>query len=137
MCRARVPTKESWHVQLFRFSANGAAAALLHFTVLWLNLQVFEIQSAGLANLLAAVVGITASFLGSRYYVFRGHAERIITQAAKFGALYAAIALLHGAVLYLWSDVARLDYRIGFAIALGLQVALSYVGNKNLVFRTP
>jgi putative flippase GtrA len=135
MCSPHLPAREAWHVQLFRFLANGAAAALLHFAVLWLNLEVFEIQSAGLANLLAAVVGITASFLGSRYYVFRSHAERIITQAARFGALYAAIALLHGAVLYLWSDVARLDYRIGFMIALVFQVALSYLGNKNLVFR--
>jgi putative flippase GtrA len=137
MCRVRVPTKVSWHVQLFRFSVNGAAAGLLHFAALWLNLQVLDIQSAGLANLLAAVVGITASFLGSRYYVFPGQAQRLLTQATRFGALYAAIALLHGAVLYLWSDVAGLDYRFGFAIALVLQVALSYLGNKNLVFRTP
>jgi putative flippase GtrA len=136
MCSAVPPSEATEYPQIIRYGINGAAATLVHFSVLWFNLNALGVRSAGLANLLAAAIGITASFLGSRYYVFRGHAERILTQAAKFGGLYAAIALLHGAVLYLWSDMAGLDYRIGFAIALVLQVALSYLGNRNLVFRT-
>ena len=136
MC-SPLPSKDTWRAKLFRFSVNGTAAALIHFLVLWLSIEVLEIPSAGLANLVAAAVGITVSFLGCRYYVFHGHAEGILTQAVKFGTLYAAIALLHGAVLYLWSDMAGLDYKIGFAIALILQVVLSYLGNKNLVFHTP
>lgn len=137
MSRARPSAEEeAWVAQLLRFSANGAAAALIHFTVLWFNLEVLAVHSAGLANLVAATAGITTSFFGSRYFVFRGHEEGLVRQASKFGSLYAAIATLHGAVLYLWSDVAGLDYRVGFAIALVLQVVLSYVGNKNLVFRS-
>lgn len=122
--------------QIVRYGLNGIAAAVIHFTVLWFNLKVLNIPSAGLANLVAAAVGITASFFGSRYYVFRSHTENVYHQATKFALLYVAIALLHGLVLYLWSDVGQFDYRIGFLFALVLQVILSYWGNKSLVFKS-
>jgi putative flippase GtrA len=109
-------------------------AAAVHYAALLVNMDVLHMGSAGLANLLAAMVGITASFLGSRYFVFRNHTGTLLHQAAKFAALYGAIALLHGLVLYLWTDLAQYDYRIGFLLALVLQVVLSYWGNKALVF---
>jgi putative flippase GtrA len=107
----------------------------VHYGVLSANLQVLEISSAGVANFCAAVVGISVSFLGSRYFVFRKIREPLLHQAAKFGLLYALIACLHGIMLYAWSDVMRWDYRTGFLMATGLQVVLSYWGNKTLVFR--
>jgi putative flippase GtrA len=97
-------------------------------------LKVLEIGSAGLANLGAAGIGITVSFLGSRYYVFRKREESIFSQAAKFATLYVSIACLHGFVLFAWTDLGRLDYRAGFLLATALQVLLSYWGNKLLVF---
>ncbi len=118
-----------------RYVINGLGATAVHFAVLSFNVQVLGIPSAGLANLCAATAGITASFLGSRYFVFRSLEEAIIRQAARFGTLYAGIAVLHGLGLYLWSDVGRLDYRWGFVLATGLQVMLSYWGNKTLVFK--
>lgn len=93
-------------------------------------------SSAGLANMLAAVFGISSSFLGSRYYVFRKTQGPIASQAMMFAALYTFIACLHGLVLYAWTDIYALDYRIGFVIATTLQIAMSYLGNKFLVFKT-
>lgn len=122
--------------QVTRYIANGLAATAVHFGVLTINIRVLGLQSAGIANLLAAVVGISTSFLGSRYFVFRKREESILHQATKFGALYALIAILHGAVLFEWTDVAKLDYRVGFLIATALQMVFSYFGNKALVFRT-
>jgi putative flippase GtrA len=92
-------------------------------------------QSAGLANLIAAAFGITASFLGSRYFVFRKTDVPLSRQALKFAGLYGVIALGHGAVLFAWTDWHHLDYRLGFLLATSLQVLLSYVGNKLLVFK--
>lgn len=48
---------------------------------------------------------------------------------------YGALAVLHGGVLWVWSDLAGQDYRVGFAIATVGQVVLSYLGNTRLVFR--
>ena len=123
--------------ELLRFIVNGLFATGVHFAVLTFNLKVLGFGSAGLANLLAAVAGISASFLGNRFFVFAAaETQPLLTQAIKFSGLYGAIAVLHGAVLWLWSDRLGLDYRFGFLLATGMQVSLSYIGNKLVVFKS-
>lgn len=122
------------HKQPIRYVINGVVATAVHYSVLTFNLNVLGMKSAGVANFLAAVVGISISFLGSRYYVFRKTDALIIHQAGKFLLLYAMIACLHGLILFGWTDIWHLDYRIGFLIATSMQVSVSYWGNKILVF---
>ena len=121
--------------RLLRYVVNGVVATVVHYGALSFLLEIVRIPSAGLANGLAAIVGIATSFLGSRYYVFRAGEAPIVGQAARFVALYAAIAVLHAATLWLWTDVGGLDYRVGFLVASVLQFACSYAGNRWLVFR--
>jgi len=121
--------------QFVRYVVNGLVATAVHFGVLSFNLQVLQMHYAGFANMVAAAFGITTSFVGSRYFVFEGRGRPLLRQATKFGLLYAAIALLHGAVLFVWTDVQGLDYRAGFLVATALQVLLSFWGNKHLVFK--
>ena len=121
--------------QSVRYLINGLAATALHFAVLTFNLQVLGWGSAGIANLVAAVFGITTSFLGSRYFVFQGSVEPLLKQIYRFIFLYAAIALLHGALMYVWADHYRLNYIAGFVVATGMQVLCSYWGNKRMVFK--
>ncbi len=120
--------------QLIRYFINGVVATVVHYCVLNINLNVLCMQSAGIANILAAVVGISTSFLGSRYYVFRKNNALIIHQAGKFLLLYATIASVNGLILFGWTDIWHLDYRIGFLMATCMQVSLSYWGNKLMVF---
>lgn len=122
-------------LQVVRYVINGLVATAVHFGVLQINLKLLGVPSAGAANFIAAFFGITASFVGSRYYVFQSHQQPIFGQASKFGVLYAAMACLHGLVLYGWTDLQGWDYRIGFLLATALQVVLSYWGNKLLVFK--
>jgi putative flippase GtrA len=121
--------------EVLRYAINGLVATAVHFAVLAFNLHVLHFSSAGLANLTASVFGISASFVGSRYFVFPRTGEPIVAEALRFSGLYGAIALLHGAVLLVWSDYFGLDYRAGFLLATVLQVSLSYLGNKFLVFK--
>ena len=121
--------------QSVRYLINGLAATAVHFAVLTFNLQVLGWGSAGIANLVAAVFGITTSFLGSRYFVFQGSVEPLLQQIYRFIFLYAAIALLHGALMYVWADHYRLNYIAGFVVATGMQVLCSYWGNKRMVFK--
>jgi putative flippase GtrA len=128
--------KKSHAKEIVRYIINGVVATAVHYAVLLFNLHALNFNSAGLANLVAAIFGITTSFLGSRYFVFCKVDEPITAQAIKFSGLYGVIALLHGLVLFTWTDWLGLDYRIGFLIATVLQVSLSYIGNKFLVFKT-
>ena len=121
--------------QPIRYIVNGLVATAVHFLVLTFNLKVLEWNSAGVANLIAAVFGIAVSFLGSRYYVFNGSLEPLVKQLYRFMLLYAAIAILHGLLMYIWVDLYLQNYMIGFVIATFMQVACSYIGNKVLVFK--
>ena len=121
--------------EILRYALNGLVATAVHYGVLVFNLQVLELPSAGLSNLIAALFGVGVSFIGSRYFVFPAVDGSMLSQAFKFSGLYGAIALLHGLVLLAWSDWLGMDYRWGFLIATVLQVSLSYIGNKYLVFK--
>jgi len=56
-------------------------------------------------------------------------------QLARFGVLYAALALMQGAVMFAWTDAAGLDYRAGFVLGTFLQMVCSYFGGKHWVFK--
>lgn len=118
-----------------RYIVNGFVAAAAHFLVLTLNLKVLGWSSAGFANLVASLVGISASFLGSRYFVFTESEETLGKQISKFFLLYLVIALFHGLLMHGWVDVFELNYAIGFVVTMVVQVILSYWGNKILVFK--
>lgn len=120
-----------------RYILNGLVATAIHYGVLTFNLKVLGIPSAGVANFLAAWFGIAASFIGSRFFVFRSQGAPWARQALRFLTLYAIIACLHGLLLFVWTDVLHLNYTAGFLVATGLQTLLSYVGNKLLVFSEP
>jgi putative flippase GtrA len=122
--------------EVVRYIVNGIIATLVHYNVLTLNIKIIELESAGVSNFIAAIFGISASFIGSRYFVFKSHQNSLSNQLILFSALYASIAVMHGLTLYWWSDIQHMDYRIGFVLATGLQVMLSYWGNKKLVFKS-
>ena len=131
-----VPSPRASHAaELARYLANGLAATLVHFCVLTVNLKLLGIPSAGLSNLIAAFFGLTVSFLGNRYFVFRGRPGVASRQVPRFVLLYAAPAAVHGLILFLWSDLGHLHYATGFVIATAVQMVVTYLGNKFLVFR--
>lgn len=121
--------------QLIRYLINGVIATLAHYGVLRFNIEVLNIPLAGVANAIAAVFGIAVSFFGSRYFVFRGQQGSVVKQGSMFIAVYACIALLHALVMYVWTDRLGYDYRIGFLLATGMQMAFSFLANKFLVFK--
>jgi putative flippase GtrA len=120
-----------------RFIANGLIATAVHYGVLTFNLHVLGVPSAGVANFIAAWFGIAASFIGNRFFVFPHRAAPIARQAIRFLILYAAMACLHGLILFGWTDVLHMDYTAGFVLATALQTVLSYLGNKLFVFAAP
>jgi putative flippase GtrA len=120
--------------EVVRYGINGVVATSVHYAVLVFNINVLGMESAGTSNLIAAIFGISTSFLGNRLFVFPGRARTWRAQLLRFGRLYLVIAVFHGTALWVWSDVANLDYRSGFLIATAVQTILSYLGNKHWVF---
>jgi len=121
--------------ELFKYGINGLVASAVHYGMLNFNVKVIGFASVGFANLIAACFGIACSFLGNRFFVFKGQEASITSQAIGFGFLYGSIALFHGLVLFVWSDYMKLDYHAGFLLATLFQFCLSYIGNKKMVFK--
>jgi len=121
--------------EIVRYIINGVIATLVHYGVLNFNILVMNIEPVGLANFIAALFGIMISFTGSRYFVYKLHTNSLYDQIVRFYLLYLSIAILHGFVLYIWTDLYGLNYHFGFVFASILQVLLSYAGNKFLVFK--
>jgi putative flippase GtrA len=120
--------------RLRRYIVNGVAATAIHYSILLFCIETLHLQSAGAANLIASIFGISASFLGNRYFVFQSRRASIFLQATKFIGIYIAIAALHGTTLYLWTDVYHLNYNLGFIIAVIIQFILGYIAGKDFVF---
>lgn len=121
--------------ELFRYIVNGLTSTAVHFLALLAGIHVFEFQSIGVANAVAAVFGSSCSFLGNRYFVFRNSRRSIGAHLTAFAAVYAAAAAFHGAFLYVWSDVYGWHYAIGFLIATVIQTVLVYLCNRTMVFK--
>jgi putative flippase GtrA len=121
--------------QLLRYLINGLVATVVHYGVLRFNLEVLHMPLAGVANAIAAVFGIVVSFIGSRYFVFRATDRSVVKQGAVFLVVYGLIAVLHGLILYVWTDRMGLNYSLGFLLATGMQMTCSFLLNKFMVFR--
>lgn len=118
-----------------RYLINGVLATLVHYLVLSSAIEAFELESAGLANLLGSAAGIATSYIGNRHFVYRQTQAPVLAQGARFLLLYASLALMHGGVMYVWTDQLGLNYQIGFVLTVSIQVVVGYLGNKHLVFR--
>jgi putative flippase GtrA len=121
--------------EVLRYVLNGAVATGFHYLVLYSCIEIFNFSSIGFANFCASLVGISFSFVGNRYFVFRKYNQRIVPQFIKFISLYSLVAFLHGAFLYIWSDVLLNNYNYGFAIAVAIQFLLGYYSSKYFVFK--
>jgi putative flippase GtrA len=119
---------------IVRFGISGVIATAVHYGTLAALVEIVRVPSVGLANGLASIVGIAASFAGNRIFVFASRTP-ILDSLSRFVLLYASLAAMHTTALYLWSDLVHLPYTPGFVLATGLATMISYVGNRYFVFR--
>lgn len=118
--------------EILRFGVVGILATLTHFGVLTLSVETVHLPAA-ISNGLAFCVAVIVTYLGQSYWVF-SNPDHNLVRIRKFlmtalGGLLANIALMWGIVNGL-----GLDYRIGFATALILVPAATFVINKYWVF---
>jgi len=113
---------------------NGLVATFVHYGALYIAIDMFNFESAGLSNFLASIVGITCTFFGNRYFVFQRNEFPILKQAFKFIGFYLTIAFINGGILFLWTDYLGHSYKIGFLFCLCLQISIGYFLAKNYVF---
>jgi|TARA_B110000008_G_scaffold41994_1_gene39238 putative flippase GtrA len=131
--RAR-PQKEPVLREVFLFLINGFLATLIHFAALILFVNSAGL-SYGLSNFLSFLVGSISSFLGNKFFVFKVKNKfRTSSQFIKFFFLYLALAFEHGVALYWWSDINEYNYIVGFLLITMLNIIISFIFNKYIIF---
>tara|TARA_B100000767_G_scaffold162202_1_gene152250 strand:- start:9334 stop:9759 length:426 start_codon:yes stop_codon:yes gene_type:complete len=120
--------------EIFLFLINGFLATLIHFVALILFVNLAAL-SYGLSNFLSFLVGSVSSFLGNKFVVFKGKNKlRTTSQFIKFFFLYFSLALEHGIALYFWSDINEYNYIVGFLLITMLNIIISFIFNKYIIF---
>jgi putative flippase GtrA len=131
--RAR-PQKEPVLREVSLFLINGFLATLIHFAALILFVNSAGL-SYGLSNFLSFLVGSISSFLGNKFFVFKVKNKfRTSSQFIKFFFLYLALAFEHGVALYWWSDINEYNYIVGFLLITMLNIIISFIFNKYIIF---
>ena len=133
--RLRVNVLKISQNQVTRYVTNGFFATFFHYCGLFFCLEILSINSAGISNLFASILGIFSSFVGNRYYVFKRTDTSILTQLKKFLPLYYILSIFQGAILYFWTDIFDYDYNFGFLLCIVFQVFVGYLGGKYIVFK--
>lgn len=121
--------------QFLRFALVGVAATLTHALALTLLVEACH-TDATLSNGLAFALAVQITYWGQRLWVFRrkpADARGLV----RF-AVTAAIGLaLNVAIMALVVDGLRLDYRIGFGLALLAVPLVSFILSRKWVFADP
>ena len=76
-----------------RYIINGLFATSIHYIALTINIEIYDMKSAGIANFIAALFGISISFLGNRYYVFRSRNKPFVNQSIMFFGLSESLSI--------------------------------------------
>jgi len=118
---------------LFRFAMNGLVATGVHYLVMLIAIQILHITMYSLAYAFAFFFGVTASFLGNKYFVFRRKQSQSY-QFFKFITLYIVLLLFTSITMWAVSDYAGFHYDIGFMVAAILQFIGGYLGSRYLIF---
>lgn len=121
--------------QVILFILNGGMATVVHFSVLFLLIELFHVPSLVWANLTAGAVAITCSFMGNKYIVFNSHNEVMLHQLLKFVLVYICALFFHTFAIYELSSVYGIDYRVAFVVASFLVIMFTFLSNKLMVFK--
>ena len=126
--------KEPVVQEIFLFLINGFLATSVHFAALILFVN-FAGLSYGVSNFLSFLVGSISSFLGNKFFVFKVKNKfRSTSQFIKFFFLYLTLAIEHGIALYWWSDINEYNYIVGFLLITMLNMVISFIFNKYIIF---
>lgn len=120
--------------QAKRFAIVGLIATSLHFLVIVLAIHLFALPSTTLATMLGTCVGILTSYLGHHRYTFAAEG-RHRRRFSMFIAAYGVVMALHAGLMYLLSDRLGLTYAIPFLIATAISALVTFVLNREVVFR--
>ncbi len=119
--------------EIYLFLTNGIIATVTHFIILFVFVENNLFSYVSFSYFFAAIISISISFLGNKYFVFQNK-NNFVGDLLRFFLLYIVLLILNSVIIYILCDVIDIDYKVGFIIALVFQTIFSYLGLKFFVF---
>ena len=119
--------------EIYLFLTNGIIATVTHFIILFVFVENNLFSYISFSYFFAAIISISISFLGNKYFVFQNK-NNFVGDLLRFFLLYIVLLILNSVIIYILCDVIDIDYKVGFTIALVFQTIFSYLGLKFFVF---
>ena len=119
--------------EIYLFLINGIIATVTHFIILFVFVENNLFSYVSFSYFFAAIISISISFLGNKYFVFQNK-NNFVGDLLRFFLLYIVLLILNSVIIYILCDVIDIDYKVGFTIALVFQTIFSYLGLKFFVF---
>ena len=111
-------------VTKFRFVMSGIISTLIHFSFLFILVEILSIFSVGLS-----------SFILNNFFVFRKSFKGIMKTYLKFVLSNIFVIFATSFLFVIWSDLLSYDYRMGFIFIYGLIAIFNFYFYKNLIFK--
>lgn len=128
-------TQNNW-IQLFRYCFVGTGAFLVDFgcycLLAWLGLHYL------LASLISFLLGFAFNFSVSRYLIFSVSQKGKIVSKEVFSVLFISVTglFLTQLLLYLGTELFRMDFRFSKIIASVLVLFWNYAARKMFVYHS-
>ena len=118
--------------QLFRFGVIGLLAAVVHFSVVVLLVQMTKMQPL-LANIFAFLIAFQVSYIGHRYWTFRDTVTKHRTAFSKLFLVNGLGFLANEGLFYIFLMLG-IPYQIALIFVLLIIPIVTFVVNKFWVF---
>lgn len=126
--------KNNWFAQLFRFGVIGVLAALVHFSVVVVLVELKAFQPL-IANIFAFMIAFQVSYLGHRYWTFRGTTTEHRVAFPKLLFVNSLGFLANESLFFLFMNYLHLPYQLALVIVLTIIPMITFVINKFWVFQ--
>jgi putative flippase GtrA len=116
-------------LELIRFVGVGGFTTLLYFALLWLAAQLLVQPMWVLAY--APALGV--AYVLHRSFTFRSQKEHV-SAGPRFLIVQVAGLVINSGIIWIGADVMRLPFVLVQLAAIGIQVLLTYLGQKFFAF---
>jgi putative flippase GtrA len=119
--------------QFIRFSAAGAVGTGMHYVVLIVAVQQFQVNAVT-ASVSGALIGAIVNYLLNYHFTFwssKRHREAL----AKFIVVAATGFLINGLLMYLLINSVNLHYLLSQVLTTFIVLFWNFIGNKAWSFR--
>jgi putative flippase GtrA len=121
--------------QSSRFIIVGITATLVHYLIIVLLVDMFDLMSPTPATVVGSIFGILTAYIGNYTFVFSISDSRHGHYAPRFVTTYLAVMSIHAGMMFLFVDILSLRYEYGFVVATFLSATTTFLANRFLVFR--